>query len=131
MIAEDDSQHGLVTVVAPAEDLTFTERKIIATWFDGEPVRADPHNSTLSNGRHRLWATLPYFGTAQVPVHSSSLEYANPEDAETLGSDWSKDFADGLAKTRNVAWFDTGDRLNQRYLAAYSAATNGQFPEPA
>lgn len=123
--------HGTVTIPTP-DRLTATEREIVEAWFShGESVMVDPLWEPLMNGRHRLWATMPHFNGALVPITSEALQYTDPRSIQALGEGRHELYVDHATQLRECRWFDTADPLNNRFLAAVEAAARGESPARA
>ncbi|MEZ5213876.1 MAG: hypothetical protein R2692_03370 [Microbacterium sp.] len=71
-----------------------------------EAVQFDPWFEPLTNGRHRLWATMPHFGAALIPIQGDALGYANPANAEVLGETWPDLYAMHVEELDSLEWFD-------------------------
>lgn len=109
--------------------LTLTEKAIVQSWFSlSEEVCVDPWFEPLVNGRHRLWATLDYFGESLVPIAGDALGYANPESVAALGKTWAGSFVKHVEELRSVEWFQRSDPVNQRFVASLETAADGQIP---
>ncbi|MBP2411764.1 hypothetical protein JOF48_000563 [Arthrobacter stackebrandtii] len=129
MVDPEMDGYGLVQVQDDLSDLTKTERHIIKKWFSAsQAVRFDPWFVPLTDGRHRLWATLPYFGSSLVPICGDALDYATPGNAEALGSGRAYLFSESLGQLDSVTWFDLSDPANQRFRAGLVEAAEGGFP---
>ena len=125
----ENDQYGFVSVHLDSGTLTATELKITSSWFQqAEAVRVDPWSDSLTNGRHRLWATLPHFQRRQVPVCSDALGYANPSDAEAIGAIWPSLYATNLEQVTALDWFDDSDPLNRTFVSSLRTAANGVLP---
>lgn len=129
-VESEEERYGVVDIADYPGDLTPVEQAIVVSWFKrSECVRADPWHEPPANGRHRLWATLPYFGDALVPLCSDALGYAVPREVKVLGENWPMAFGGVLANLDHIDWFDVDDPLNARFHAALVTAADGEFPE--
>jgi hypothetical protein len=128
---EPDDNYGSITVEV-AGLLTPTERKIVASWFSqAQAVQVDPWFHPITNGRHRLWSTLPHLGDALVPIRGDALGYANPVDALELGQAWlASEFTRYVGQAQAVPWLDREDPLNARFLRSMATAAAGELPSP-
>lgn len=127
----DQPTRGTITVDAPRCGLTETEFHIVESWFSaGEAVNTDPWFEPIGNGRHRLWSTLPHYSRALVPIQGEALLYANPVDTDWDRAGWLDLFREHVDQLRGVAWFDTSDKLNARFVEALRSAACGDFPQP-
>ncbi|MFT3861147.1 hypothetical protein [Micropruina sp.] len=127
----DLEDRGLVEVDGYPGGLTRTEQNIVSAWFrSSEAVRFDPWFEPLTNGRHRIWATMPHFGAALIPILGDALGYANPVDAEVLGEGWPSLYAANVEELDALEWFDTGDPLNASFKSSLVTAASGEFPSP-
>ncbi|WP_433673885.1 hypothetical protein [Microbacterium gorillae] len=122
---------GFVTVDGYPGDLTSTEQEIVSGWFGiAEPVRFDPWFEPLTSGRHRLWGTMPHFGTRLVPIKSDVLDYVTPESVPLLGKDWHQMYVANVEELDSLPWFDARDPLNVAFRSALVTAASRQFPSP-
>lgn len=135
----ESTREGRVEVEPPGE-LTPTEVHIVRSWFrDGEAVCTDPWNAYLGvqNGRHRLWGALRHGEDLLMPVRSTSLMYANPDDAGEYDSRpgithrWQDSYTTCLDELYYTDWFDHTDTLNRRFVAALQESARGQWPDPS
>ena len=125
----DVEGRGLVALDGYPGDLTRTERAIVSAWFSSaEAVQFDPWFEPLTNGRHRLWATMPYFGAGLIPVRGDALGYVKPADAEVLGEGWADVYAVDVEELDGLDWFDAADPLNAAFREALVTAAAGEFP---
>ncbi len=122
---DDEPPRNGIVEIGPGTGLTKTEWRIIRF----EMVKADPWHEWLTNGRHRLWATLPHFADHWVPLASHVLPCANPDDCGSL-PDWTSGYRANLKKLGQVGWFIATDPVNQRYLSALDTAARGEYPTP-
>lgn len=123
---------GFVALHGYPGDLTQTEQHIVSAWFKAtEAVQFDPWFEPLTDGRHRLWGTMPHFGTALIPIRGDALRYANPTGAEVFGDGWPSLYADHVEKLDALEWFDAGDPLNASFRRSLLTAASGEFPPPA
>ncbi|WP_454150963.1 hypothetical protein [Microbacterium lacticum] len=128
----DVEGYGLVALDGYPGDLTRTEQDIVAAWFrSSEAVQFDPWFEPLTNGRHRLWATMPHFGAGLIPIRGGALGYANPADTEVMGAGWADVYAVDLEELDGLGWFDVADPLNATFRAALVTAASGTFPSTA
>ncbi|QIM17595.1 hypothetical protein G7066_00685 [Leucobacter coleopterorum] len=126
---DENDLYGFVNIDRDSSSLTATELKIISSWFrHAEAVRVDPWFDSLTNGRHRLWATLPHFAERQVPICSDALSYANPSDAEVLSATWPSLYVTDLEQLAALEWFDDTDPLNRAFVSSVRTAATGVFP---
>ncbi|MGJ1428916.1 hypothetical protein ACR8AL_14520, partial [Clavibacter sepedonicus] len=110
-------------------ELSQIEQDIVRSWFNyWEAVRFDPWDLQPENGRHRLWRTLPHFGTALIPICGSALGYATPENVAALGPSWPQDFARQLYLLRTSSAFDGTDAVNVQFEASMVDASQGRLP---
>ncbi|MEZ5188377.1 hypothetical protein [Microbacterium lacticum] len=122
---------GLVELDSYPGELTRTEQRIVSAWFrSSEAVQFDPWFEPLTNGRHRLWATMPHFGAALIPIQGDALGYANPANAEVLGETWPDLYAMHVEELDSLEWFDTADPLNASFRTSLVTAASGEFPSP-
>lgn len=100
------------------------EARIVERWFI-LPPSFDPWNRTVTDGRHRIWNTLPYFNkTELVPIRSADLPHACAfTQQEHPGM--RHNFSNSIAALRAISWFDPHDPLNAEYEAALDAASRG------
>lgn len=125
---EDDGRNSCLIQI-DAGELTGTETKIVRRWFGAaEPVRMDPWFEPLQNGRHRLWATLDFFGSELVPIKGDALGYATPLNTQELGENWHRLFKMNVRDLDAVDWFDTTDPVNIRFADALRTAARGEHP---
>lgn len=126
---EDQADLAVVSAHSYPKRLSPSENEIVASWFaPGEAVLVDPWFTPITNGRHRLWSTLPHFAGAPVPVSGDVLGYANAETIPLLGANWARSFARHLEALNSLAWFDVGDPVNVRFKRSLQTAALGGFP---
>ena len=120
-----------VGVAAYPGQLTAVERKIVGAWFSAaEPVRVDPWWDELSNGRHRLWQTLPFFGDSLVPILGDALGYADAANTAQMGPNWPKTYSGQLLELDASAAFDSTDPMNVVFRRSMEEAAAGRLPSP-
>lgn len=123
------NDRGFVALHGYPGDLTETEQGIVSAWFrSSEAVEFDPWFEPLTNGRHRLWGTMPHFGSALIPIRGSALGYANAADVEALGDDWPSLYANDIEELDALDWFEVEDPLNASFRECLVAAASGEFP---
>ncbi|QIM18677.1 hypothetical protein G7066_08745 [Leucobacter coleopterorum] len=128
-VESEHPTHGFVALDEYPGELTQTEQDIVSSWFTtAEAVRFDPWFEPLTNGRHRLWQTMPHFGTGSIPILGDTLGYANPVDTKALGDVWPKMYAQNLEELDSLDWFDAKDPLNIAFRNSLATATSGEIP---
>lgn len=80
---EDDPTVALVP--ADVADLAPADRNIVTSWFraGSEAPSTDPWDSSLTNGRHRLWNVWLAAPDALLPVYSDTL--AGLDEVPSMG----------------------------------------------
>lgn len=130
-VEEDSESIGYVVIDGHPNGLSETEQIIITSWFRSyDAVRVDPWFDQLTNGRHRLWSTIPHFGHKSVPLCGDALGYANADDVPVLGAAWSNLFEENLRDLDALTWFEETDPLNVRFRQSIAAAAAGKIPSP-
>lgn len=126
---QDEDHYGRIAIRTTG--LSKTENAVAQSWFKrSQSVRWDPWFWPLTDGRHRLWATMNEFGAELVPIAGDALGYADPENTAALGPDWPRLFARNVEQLRGVDWFATEDPVNERFTAALEQAARSEYPAP-
>lgn len=69
---------GFVELDRYPGELTRTEQHIVSAWFrSSEAVQFDPWFEPLTNGRHRLWATMSHLGLPPLRL-TRGVEWFRP-----------------------------------------------------
>lgn len=73
----DDEYPNMALVPVDLTGLGMEDKRIVKSWFraGSEAPSTDPWKDTLTNGRHRLWATWQAEPNALLPVYSDLLVY--------------------------------------------------------
>ena len=123
----DEGYTWLNVEKSPEDGFTAPERGIVKAWFShAEGVKADPRSdSSVFNGRHRLWNTWKHSPDAVLPVRSALLEQF--DDLPHLDASFVLPFQDAAARGLDEMPEDVRAR-SPRFVSSLVKATSISFP---
>lgn len=111
-------------------ELSNNEIKLVRSWFKmSQCVRASPWDDTIQNGRHRGWATLPFYEQSPIPILASSLISSMQQETESADRRRQEHHARNMERLKEIKLFDRCDFLNAKFIANLAQAARGKFTD--